>query len=183
MGRHAPTARYIRIHVKNIDEESSSHFSRRSISQRVSRCIRGFEAQLRVVTFFADNGTTNTALRPDWTTATTVAAGNDDFLSHWPSWSSIGSQTQERRAGRHDGHEPTRSNSRCPSQTQTWSSNQSGGTGESSRIKCCRCSRHVGQERIRNHTSRCDSCSFGWTFDCTFASSCTCFRSSNHRIT
>jgi hypothetical protein len=67
--------------------------SRRSISQRVSRCIRGFEAQLRIFPSFTDDSTANTAFCPYWTTSTTMATGNDNFLPHRPSWSSIGSKT------------------------------------------------------------------------------------------
>lgn len=78
-----------------ISKKSHPHTSsRRSISERVSRCIRRFEAQLRILPSFTDNRTANPAICPHWTTSTTMAARNDYFLPHWPSWSPIGTQTQ-----------------------------------------------------------------------------------------
>jgi len=107
-----------------ISKKSHPHtFPRRSISQRVSRGIRRFEAQLRIFPSFTDNRTANTAFCPHWTTSTTMAAGNDYFLSHRPSWSSIGSKTQKRRSERRDGHATVFSNSRRASKTQTRPSN------------------------------------------------------------
>jgi hypothetical protein len=104
--------------TSKISKKSHSHtFSRRSISQRVSRCIRRFEAQLRVFPSFTDDRTANTTIRPHWTTSTTMAAGNDNFLPYRPSWSSIGSKTQKRRPGRRDGHATGFSNSRRTSKT------------------------------------------------------------------
>lgn len=162
-----------------ISKKSHPHASpRRSISQRVSRCIRGFEAQLRIFPSFTDDCTANTAFCPHWTASTTMAIGNDNFLPYWPSWSTISSKTQERRAGRCDGHATGFSNSRRASKTQTRSSNQSRGPGESSRIKCSRSSRHISQERICSHPS----CRHSWTICCAFTSSSTCISSSNHCI-
>ena len=84
------------IFTRKTSKKSHPHtFSRRSISQRVSRCVRRFEAQLRILPSFTDNRTADPAICPHWTTSTTMAAGNDYFLPYWPSWSSIGSETEE----------------------------------------------------------------------------------------
>jgi hypothetical protein len=72
-------------------KKNPPHTSHRSISQRVSRCVRRFEAQLRIFPSITDNGTANTTFCPHWTTSSTMAAGDDNFLPHWSSWSPIGS--------------------------------------------------------------------------------------------
>jgi hypothetical protein len=80
---------------KTLKKSHPHTFSRRSISQRVSRCVRRFEAQLRILPAITDNCTANTVVCPHWTPSTTMAAGNDYFLPYWPSWSSIGTKTEE----------------------------------------------------------------------------------------
>jgi hypothetical protein len=179
MGRSASTTRYIRINVKDIDR-SHPHTTHRSIGERVSRCIRRSEAQLRVFAHvnITRRDTTNTTIRTHWTASTPVATRNDDYLSHWPSRSPTCSETEERRADWHDGYGATIRNSGRPTQTQAWSSNESRGSSESSRIECCDSSRRIDQERTCNYTPRRHS----WSFSGTFASSCTCIRFGNHCV-
>jgi hypothetical protein len=178
MGRYGSATRFVRTNTGNL-VKTRSHTLPRSICQRVPRCLRRIEAQLRLLTSIADNSTPNTIVRSHRTTSTTVAAGNDKFVRVCSSWSTAPAKNQIRRAGWRHGHASIFHDTRRSSETQTRSTNESRSSGQSSRIKCCCSIRLLSQEGIRNHAA----CRQPRSLGRAFSSSWTCFCTSYHCIT